>query len=272
MRKNIQFLIVFAFIFCASAQSQTIFPPKGISQNQLVQMVSEKKAEQKLEFAFDIHKVLLNKKTNLIWTLLRNYPRKTQFITVFWNISLMITLGSIVWQTIINVLPWHSHKYQEITSERFITNLEHAHAIDLAELFTNVVNAQRPNPEMQEIIKELKQKGYILRVASNIGKQIFIKLKEQLHILGQNIFTEFDKDTEGMEGKTVDYSKNKIEKPNPEYYKEYLDHYDPDRSKLIIFVDDKLVNIPPATEQGFIGIHFKNAEQLRHDLQYLGVL
>ncbi len=264
--------LLIALIFCAPTHAQTIFPPFGKAEKQLIQMISEKKAEHKLEFAFDIHKVLLHKKSKLIWTIIRNYPHKSQFIKALWNIPLMVSLGSIVWQSVINVLPWQKNNYHEITSARFIHNLLQAKAIDLAELFTTVVNAQRPDPDVETILKELKQRGYTLHIASNIGTQIFIKLKEQLTVLGQNIFVYFDKDAEGMEGKTVDCCKNRVEKPDPEYYKQYLDLYDPDRSKLIIFVDDKLVNILPAVAQGFLGIHFKNPAQFRHDLMSLGIL
>lgn len=259
-------------IFCATTQAQTIFPPAGMSEKQTIEAISEKKAEHKLEFAFDIHKVLVHKKSDLMWNLIRNYPRKREFIKIFWNIPLMTLLGSIVWQYIINVLPWHKDKYKEVTSERFVNGLRQAHAIELVEFVTCLLNAQLPDPNMQHILCELKEKGYPLQVASNIGKQIFLKLKEQLTLSNQNIFDLFNKNAENIEGKTIDYDQSKAEKPSPGYYKEYLDQYDPDRCKLIIFVDDKLINIAPATALGFLGIHFKNAEQFRNDLMSLGIL
>lgn len=254
------------------ALSPTVFFPDGMTEKQAMQMLSEKKAEHKLEFAFDVHKVLVHKKSNLMWNILKNYPHKSEFIKLFWNLPLMTLLGSIVWQYLINVLPWHKKKYKEVTSERFVNGLQQINAFELVEFTTSILNAQLPDPQMQEVIIELKEKGYPLHIASNIGKQIFIKLKEKLHLLNKNIFALFDKNDEGLEGKTVDYSISRAEKPSPEYYKEYLDQYDPDRSKLIIFVDDKLINILPATAQGFLGIHFKNAQQFRNDLILLGIL
>lgn len=272
MKKRIQFLfliILFIFIF---SHSQTIFPPYDLSETQAIQIISEKKAEQKLEFAFDLHKVLVHKKRDLMWNLVRNYPRKREFLRILWNLPLMIMLGSIAWQYILNALPWDRHKYKEVTSERFVDGLRQAHAIELVDFFTTILNAQVPDPFMQEILVELKAKGYPLYIASNIGKQIFIKFKEQLKLSNQNFLDLFNKNDEGLEGKTIDYGTSKSEKPSPEYYKEYLDQYDPHRTKLIIFVDDKLINIPPATAQGFLGIHFINAQQLRNDLVKLGVL
>lgn len=263
-------LLVFAANLCL--EGQTIFPPGSMSQEQLINTITQKKAEHKLEFAFDVHKVLVHKKPNLMWQMIRNYPHKRKFIKLFWNLPLMTLLGSIVWQYIINALPWHKKKYKEVTSERFVNGLRQVNAAELIEFVTSLLNAQLPDPKMQEIITQLKEKGYPLHIASNIGKEIFIKFKEQLDLSNHNIFALFDKNSEGIEGKSIDYSVSTAEKPSPQYYKEYLDQYDPDRNKLIIFVDDKLVNIPPATAQGFIGIHFKNAEQFKNDLVSLGIL
>lgn len=270
--KRSSILLLSLIVNLSPAQTKTIFAPHGISQNELSDLITQKKAEQKLEFAFDIHKVLIQKKKNVMWKMIRSYPHKMRLIKTLWNLPLMVTLGSIVWQSLINILPWQKHNYKEITSERFITGLQNAHVFELVQFFIRVLNAQLPDPAMVKIVELLKQKGYRLRVASNIGKQIYIQLKAQLALLGQNIFDLFDKDENGMEGKTIDYTQSSAEKPSAAYYKEYLDQYDPDRSTLTIFIDDKLVNIPPATQQGFLGIHFLNAEQLYTDLQSLGVI
>ncbi len=268
---RIHFLII-PFVFYLSAQPQTIFPPAGMSHKQLIESISEKKAQHKLEFAFDLHKVLVHKRNDMMWDILRNYPNKSTLIKSLWNIPLMVTLGSIVWQGLINILPWHKKKYKEITSERFIDGIRHANLNEVAQLFMRILNAQAPDPAMIELLKELRARGYLMRIASNIGKQIFIAFKEQLQHSDYNIFDYFEKDAQNLEGKTIDYLQSTAEKPSPQYYKEYLDQYNPDRSTLIIFIDDKLVNIPPAIAQGFVGIHFKNAEQLRDDLVTLGVL
>ncbi len=261
-----------ALLFCVNTlSSTTIFPPIGIQDTELAQLIDQKKAQRNVEFAFDIHKVLIHKKKNVMWTMIREYPHKLRLLKTLWNLPLMITLGSLVYQGVINVLPWNKHKYKEITSESFVHGIRNANLTELVQFVTRVLNAQIPDPLMEQLVGELKQKGYRLRIASNIGKNMYLQLKEELSLLGNTLFDQFDKDEYGMEGKTIDYTQSEAEKPSALYYKEYLDHNDPERKKLIIFIDDKLVNILPATQQGFLGIHFKNADQLRADLTALGI-
>ena len=177
MKLVINFFLLNTFIFCATSNTQTIFLPAGMSEKQAIETISKKKAEHKLEFAFDVHKVLVHKKSNLMWNMIRNYPHKREFLKIFWNLPLMTMLGSIVWQYIINVLPWHKKKYKEVTSERFVHGLRQSHASELVNFVTLVLNAQLPDSHMQQILLELKESGYPLHVASNIGKEIFIKFK-----------------------------------------------------------------------------------------------
>lgn len=271
MKLSSIFLFLTLLFFTNTFPSATIFPPYGVSSNELAQLVDQKKDQQEVEFAFDIHKVLIHKKKNAMWNMIREYPHKIRLLKTLWNLPLMITLGSLVFQGITNILPWSKQNYKEITSESFVHGIRNANLTELVQFVTRVLNAQIPDPLMEQLINELKQKGYRLRVASNIGKQMYLQLKEQLSLLGNTLFDQFDKDEHGMEGKTIDYTQSKAEKPSDLYYKEYLDQYDPERKKLIIFIDDKLVNILPATQQGFLGIHFKNAEQLRDDLNSLGI-
>lgn len=269
-----QFFFIITSIVASSmtrAESQTIFPPYGISQKDLINYVQTKKAEHKLEFAFDIHKVLIHKIPSMQWYMLWDYPNKLEFIKCFFDIQLMQTLSSMLWQLIYNMLPWNT-EYKDVTSGQLIAAFNTAHKPELAEFFTKIVNTQEVDPAMMALIIMLKKAGYPLHIASNIGTPIYIKLKQQLKDSHANIFAYFDKDDQGMEGKTVDLTISTAEKPNPIYYTQYLDSYDPNREKLTIFVDDKLVNIIPAIEQGFLGIHFKNAEQLKHDLSILGIL
>lgn len=251
-------------------ESQTIFPPYGISQKDLINYVQAKKAEHKLEFAFDIHKVLIHKIPSSQFYMMWDYPNKLEFVKCLFDIQLMQTLSSMLLQLICNMLPWNT-VYKDVTSGQLIAAFNTANKPGLAEFFTAIVNTQEIDPAMMALIITLKNSGYPLHVASNIGKPIYIKLKQQLEDSHENIFAYFDKEDQGMEGKTVDLSVSIAEKPNPLYYTQYLDSYDPNREKLTVFVDDKLVNILPATGQGFLGIHFKNAEQLKNDLSILGI-
>ena len=253
-------------------QSKTIFLPHGMSQEMLMKTISEKKAQQNIEIAFDIHKVLVHKMKRAQWQTIWNYSHKSDFFFALFNIPLAMQLGSMALQAIVNFLPWGAAQYKEITSEHLINVLRNADELELAQLFTIIINKQRVDQAMIPILIALKKAGYTLHVASNIGTDIYKKLKEQLEQSGDTIFAYFDHDTHGMEGKTIDYTISTIQKPDIRYYQEYQDTYDPKHEKLIVFIDDKRINITPATMQGFVGIHFKNAEQLYNDLHMLGIL
>jgi FMN phosphatase YigB (HAD superfamily) len=251
-------------------QSSTIFAPHDIPLHELKHIIEHKKAAHKLEFAIDIHKVLVHKMPGVQWKMVWQYPHKFELVKCLFNLPLMGRLFSMLWQLIKNMLPWYTN-YKDVTSGQLIDAFNRAGKPQLAEFLMAVVNAQRVDPAMMQIIIALKEKGYPLHLASNINKQTFIKLKQRLEILHENIFAHFNTDADGMQGKTVDYTVSTAEKPDPLYYTEYLNTYDSNREKLTIFIDDKLVNILPATQQGFVGIHFKNAEQLKHDLDELGI-
>ena len=269
-KRVILFLSLAGITTCS--ESPTIVAPQGASIETLRNIIQAKKAEHTLEFAFDIHKVLLHKKPSLQWKTFWEYPHKRYLLRCFFNIPLMLNLGSMVWQLFLNMLPAHLATYREVTAEQLICSFAHADEKELSQLFTTIVNTQRVEPAMMALVIELKQAGYPLRIASNIGKQTYLKLKPMLEAINENVFKYFDKDAHGMEGKTIDYTQSMVQKPDARYYTEYLDTYDPQRNKLIIFVDDKLINIHAAIAQGFLGIHFKNTAQLQQNLHELGVL
>ena len=270
-----QFFFIIILIITSSVTrtvSQTIFPPYGISQENLIEQINIKKAQHKLEFAFDIHKVLIHKIPIQQWHMILQYPHKFEFVKCLFDIQLMKTLSSMLWQLMLNAFSFHTLAYKDVTSGQLIAAFNNANKPELADFFTNIVNTQEVDPAMLQLIIDLKKAGYTLHVASNIAKPTFIKLKQQLEDLHTNIFAYFDKDAHGIEGKTIDFTLSNAEKPDPDYYAQYLTEYDPKKNKLIVFVDDKFVNIIPATEQGFVGIHFKNAQQLRNDLGTLGII
>jgi len=63
----------------------------------------------------------------------------------------------------------------------------------------------------------------------------------------------------------------KLIKPDPEIYKLILERYDIN-PKTAIFIDDSEKNVKGAEACGIKGIHFKSGEQLKKDLEKLGVL
>lgn len=251
---------------------QTIFPPSGMSLEQTISAIQEKKAQHKVEFAFDIHKVLVQKNAASIVQTIFDSPHKWQLLSVLINPRLLVGLAGMAYQAMVNNMPWAPNKYKELTAEELLCLVKEYGSEELMALTVQIVNTQHVDPEVQKIVIELKEASYPLRIASNIGKEIYIKLKQQLQGSDANIFAYFDQDEQGMEGKTIDYRVSPVQKPDPEFFQEFLDAYNPDRSKLIIFVDDKRINVQAATQLGFVGIHFKDAEQLQNDLHILGVL
>ena len=268
MNRALQKVTLMCF-FIFQNHCQTIFPPAGLTQEKVIALIQEKKKSKNIEFAFDIHKVLIHKLPRSQWKVFWNSPHKSKLLRCFGNISLFRNLCSMLGQLIINNLPWHSKRYKEVTSNQLIGTFIKADQPELAQLFTAIVNTQAVDPEMKALIIELKKAGYTLHVASNIGKPTYLNLKERLEILNNNIFAYFDKDSDGMEGKTIDEMMSTAQKPEAEYYQEYMQKYNPDGANLVIFIDDKLVNIYPGVDQKMLGIHFTNAQQLRDDLKSL---
>jgi 2-haloacid dehalogenase len=63
----------------------------------------------------------------------------------------------------------------------------------------------------------------------------------------------------------------KMKKPDPKIYELILDRYQIDAQKSV-FIDDSLRNIKGAETFGIKGIHFQSPEQLKVDLEKLGIL
>lgn len=272
MKKQIYLilLLLMGSATCSAKTKRTIYGPHGMELSDVISLVAQKKSQQKLEFAFDIHKVLVQKTPKAELRTICNSDQTWHVLAAFFNIPFMIGLGSMVWQAIINILPWTQNHYRELTAEELMT-ITHTYGDErLEDLFVRIINSQIPDPQMIKIVSSLS-KEYPLHIASNIGREIYIKLKQQLEEQGNNIFAYFQKDANGLEGKMIDYSVSQTQKPDPTFFQEFLDAYDPDGTKLFIFVDDKLVNIKAATQLGFVGIHFKNAKRLKKDLKKLGI-
>ncbi len=63
----------------------------------------------------------------------------------------------------------------------------------------------------------------------------------------------------------------KTRKPFPEFYQLLLDRYNVNASEAV-FIDDNLRNVKAAEELGINAIHFQSAEQLKKELQEVGVI
>ena len=118
------------------------------------------------------------------------------------------------------------------------------------------------NPGMEALVVELNHLGYTQRIASNIGAGAYQRLSKKYNFFDNNL----------CEGQCVDFrGPDAPRKPSPEFFKRYLAAYNPRGDKTIIFIDDNLKNVEAARKAGMVGIVFNNLDQLRADLQELGI-
>lgn len=127
----------------------------------------------------------------------------------------------------------------------------------LVKRLKRIKQSKTPIEGMIEILRELKQKGYVLHIASNMTRTDFEFYQKQY----PGIFSLFDQ-AFVVEGATMP------QKPSKQYFYLYREKYP--TSKQHFFIDDKRENCDAA---GFAYTHvFKNPEQLRLDLTARGVL
>lgn len=135
--------------------------------------------------------------------------------------------------------------------------------------------ACKVNPGVLEIIKELKSKGYTVNMASNITNDGLDDLMnpELLQDDVTNTIHAEVRDTLGLFEALIHVDTTKrpiIQKPNPAYFE--MVKVTCGAHKKIVFIDDNKTNVESAHKCGLTAIPFKSAEQLRQDLQALGIL
>lgn len=269
-RFQIRTVLFITFLPLFACGKDNFYFPEGVTLQQVKTIIQEKRLTHDVEFAFDIHEVLLQSNEGEQLTLAYRYPHKTLFLKNMFNIPLITQLGALFWQWIIDITGINEKK-AEATSEQLVVIFDEAGQHELSNFIVRLANAQVVDKQMMVLVQKLKDLGYPRRVASNIGKTVFDKLKILLEERGENIFAFFDKDARGNEGKVVDYAQSAASKPSDQYFQEFLSSYNPDHKKLIIFVDDKKKNVKAAARNGFIAIHFQDAPQLEKDLAQLGI-
>jgi 2-haloacid dehalogenase len=110
-----------------------------------------------------------------------------------------------------------------------------------------------------DILKALKDsKKYQILALTNWSAELF-----PVALLRYNFLFWF-------EG-TVVSGDEMTKKPLSKIYQILIKRYNVDPSKAI-FIDDSLKNIKGGEEMGIKGIHFQNSQQLREDLEKMGVL
>lgn len=118
--------------------------------------------------------------------------------------------------------------------------------------FTVITNMQKINTDTINIIKELKNAGYIVILASNIGENTYNDLVQKPEMA--QVMTLFN---------TIIIPRpinNYAHKPDSRYFEMLINHYP---HKHIVLIDDSFRNLCGAAKNGISGIGFKSAAQLK---------
>lgn len=199
--------------------------------------------------AFDFHDVIVNYDyPNIIKTFFAS-NRKLKLFISFLN-------PCILWNII-------KLTYQDAISEQYIVWLGQKHNClePFIPLGIRIANMQKINPDMLNLLKNLKNMGYELQLFSNIGA-VILKDAEQKF---PEIFNLFSK-------KIVPSQENGyIRKPFDNAFKNYIEKSE-STGKQLIFIDDKTKNTKNAEKFGIIGITFTNYQDLELTFKKLGIL
>ncbi len=123
--------------------------------------------------------------------------------------------------------------------------------------FINLTNLQNPQQPVLDIVKNLKDNGYTVVLASNIGPKTYADLeKKQPEVLG--LFTT----------KFIAEAPNYLHKPQPAYFEKIKNSFS---TKNIVLIDDSKKHLIAAANNGITGIHFTKPEALATTLSTIGV-
>ena len=149
--------------------------------------------------------------------------------------------------------------YNHATSEEYIALFNRYNQRPMAQLIASIGSDLELINGTVTIIKELKKQGYEVDMLSNIGTT------ELTNLVINEPFTSLIKLFNNVISVDYLFTTNPLKKPNPLYYAEYLQLYNP-HHKQIIFVDDMAKNIQAAQEADMIGILFTTPTQLQSEL------
>ncbi len=116
-----------------------------------------------------------------------------------------------------------------------------------------------PIEETVNILQQLKESGrYKLYALTNWSNETF-----PIALMEYRFLQWFD----GI----VVSGKERIRKPEPDFYQLLLDRYDVNKAHTL-FIDDNLRNVKAAESMGIESIHFQSSQQLKTALEQRGIL
>ncbi|MGC2310683.1 MAG: hypothetical protein WA432_03625 [Candidatus Babeliaceae bacterium] len=188
--------------------------------------------------AWDLHGVLFNLDYKRFWQLIGKTPHK---IRLFLMAPQVLWYFYTIWQRT-HVAEFIFHALQE----RFPLLQQVP--------FSQFANAQKPNMNMVALLENLKNKGYELVLASNIGPELYADLKKEIPAVFDLFSAAFiaQKSQNGT-----------LEKRERAFYDNIQKYYP---AQPIVLIDDKKHNIRLAKKVGILGILFKNMSQLKKEL------
>lgn len=224
-------------------------------------------AHKKIEFAWDIHETIARKKKSECAAITLRYS------------STLIKNAQLLRSGIKTI----TKKEEYVAAEAYAHYFEQNKQTQLACYIKEVANAYVPIKGITSLIKELSEKGYTHRIASNIGRIYLPIIVNRFSSYYKNMLFSY------MNGGTiVDYGiPNQTNifdgitghiqcasecKPKNNLFQLHNQRYNPDNSTVIIFIDDKQKNVEAASKNGWIGIRFSSVRKLRSDLRNLGIL
>ncbi len=134
-------------------------------------------------------------------------------------------------------------------------NKKYKEKVKIEDMFEMFSSAVRPNNEVIEYLKELKDKVQLLMLSNNhepIITYLGNNQKEMMDLFEKKYFSAIEKDW----------------KPNKSIYEKVIkeNNLNPEET---IFIDDKLKNVHVAFQLGMKGIIFANIDQLKKEIEDL---
>jgi|GEM_PF-1866759 len=243
-------LVLYGLAQAAQKSTKTLFISKTFT--------TEQEAQQALSrdgfFLFDIHGVLFDNKGKYLKAF-NQIKNKKKFLKQ--------GIKAIFSKRARNEYRKRQKEGNKITERKFDTVKHYKHLHKELINFSN--NIFTPNKQMQQLLTELKNKGYELYLLSNIGNVTLDRLvKTHPHFF--SIMT----DTRNTINRTASDTGDFVWKPRLDAFTQALTTVNkPHQTHLAIFVDDQKDNVKAAHKAGLNAIHFTSYPQFFHDVKIL---
>ncbi len=246
-------VLAVAFSFSTIQPKQTIYLPS--------QVITPMNGKNTI-FLWDFHDVIAQR--NIVKTFLAVWNSDKKF-TILRNINLRL-LGKLFGMA-------GRSLFTNVTAEELVQLIKQNNNPEFEKLIIDVANIQEPIIGTTDLIHDLHQLGYQHFIGSNIGATMFADIiNPQKYPQFAPLFADFN--LTHPQTVTFDFAcpACTIRKPDIRFYQFFLERNAIDLAKTnVIFIDDRIKNVIAAQKAGLIGILFVSPEQLKANLEELGV-